>query len=251
MRVFDRIDPATLDRRELHLWFMAIAVILILATGMALLMYPTVFSDPVILSGTTLRKTFFGFCALSILLAGYLADRQLTIRRLRNQVVEEQRRMAQVRHEASADLLGSLPGFSSFQDRLAMEFRRASNTQLPFSLIVVHLKSSRDLTDSPEVETAFGDAVKAVLHTLRREDSVYSLWSGLFAVLLPDLSTKDAYRLLDRLGERLHAAAGASERFSFEMQVVNYPEHAASAREMEKMAMSLFGGEKPEVQPAG
>ena len=118
-------------------------------------------------------------------------------------------------------------------------------------LIVVHLKCSRDLTDSREVEAAFGDAAKAILHMLRREDSVYSLWSGLFAVLLPDLSTKDAYRVLDRLGEQLHAAAGASERFSFEMQVVNYPEHAASAREMEKMAMSLFGGEPPEAPPAG
>jgi GGDEF domain-containing protein len=250
MRVFDQIDPTTLDRRELHLWSVAIAVILILAAGLALLMYPTVFSDPVILSGPTMRKTFFGFCALSVLFAGYLLDRQLTIRRLRNQINEEQRRMAQARHEASADLLASLPGFSFFQDRLAMEFRRASNTQQPFSLIVVQLKQSRDLTDSRDIETALGDAAKALLRTLRREDSLYSLRASLFGILLPDLSTKDANHILDRAEERLQAAAGASERFSFEMRVVNYPEHAASARDMEKMATSLLGVKQPEAHHA-
>lgn len=70
MRVFDRIDPTMLDRRELHLWLRAITVMLVMATGRALLMYPTVFSEPVVLTGPTLRKTFFGFCVLSILLAG-------------------------------------------------------------------------------------------------------------------------------------------------------------------------------------
>ncbi|MGD0310792.1 MAG: hypothetical protein ABSC02_16075, partial [Acidobacteriota bacterium] len=125
MRVFDRIDPTTLDRRELHLWLLAITVIVILAAGMALLMYPTAFSDPIIVSGPTLRKTFFGFCALSLLSAGYFMDRQLTIHKLRRQLVEEQNRMMQIRHGASAALLESLPGISHFQDRLSMEFRRA------------------------------------------------------------------------------------------------------------------------------
>ena len=74
MRVFDRVDPTKSDRRELRLWLLAIMVILILATGRALLMYPAVFSDPIVLSGPTLQTTFFGFCALSILLAGYFLD---------------------------------------------------------------------------------------------------------------------------------------------------------------------------------
>jgi hypothetical protein len=141
MRVFDRVDPTMLDRRELHLWLLAITVILILATGTALLMYPAVFSGPIVLSGPTLRRTFFGFCALSILVAGYFLDRQLTIHQLRKQLVEEQSRMMQIRCEASAELLESLPGISHFQDRLAMEFRRASNTQQSLSLLTVHLKS--------------------------------------------------------------------------------------------------------------
>lgn len=246
MRVFDRIDPTTLDRRELHLWLLAITVMLVMATGMALLMYPTAFSDPIILAGPTLRKTFFGFCALSLLVAGYFLDRQLMIRQLRKQLVEEQNRMMQIRHEASAELLESLPGISHFQDRLTMEFRRASSTQQPLSFLVVQLNSACELCDAKEIATSFGDAAKALIHTLRREDSMYQFRPGVLGILLPGVSAADAYRVSDRIADRLRAASGASERFSFEIRVVNYPEHIATAREMEKAVASLL----PENQPA-
>ena len=246
MRVFDRIDPTTLDRRELHLWLLAITVILVLATGTASLMYPTVFSDPSILSGPTLRKTFFGFCALSLLLAGYFLDRQLTIHQLRRQLAEEQSRMMQIRHEASAELLESLPGISHFQDRLTMEYRRASNTQQSLSLLVVQLKPSREPLDAREIATCFGDAAKALIRTLRREDSIYQFRPGVLGILLPAVSAADAYRVSDRIADRLRAASGASERFSFHIGVVNYPGHVATAREMEKAVVSFL----PENQPA-
>ena len=246
MRVFDRIDPTTLDRRELHLWLLAITVMVILATGTALLMYPTVFSDPIILSGPTMRKTFFGFCGLSLLLAGYFLDRHLTIHQLRKQLVEEQRLMMQIRHEASAELLESLPGIGHFQDRLAMEFRRASQTGQSLSLLLVQLNSSRELRDAREIATSYGDAAKALIRTLRREDSLYQFRPGVLGILLPNVTAADAYSVSDRIADRLRAAAGASERFSFDLRVVNYPEHIATAREMEKAVVSLFPANQPE-----
>jgi len=250
MQVFDRVDPTMLDRRELHLWLLAITVILILATGTALLMYPAVFSDPIILSGPTLRKTFFSFCGLSVLLAGYFLDRQLTIHQLRKQLVEEQYRMMQVRHEASAELLESLPGISHFQDRLTMEFRRASNTQQCLSLLAVELKSSHELLDTKEIATSFGNAAKAIIRTLRREDSIYQFRPGVFGILLPGVSAAGAYCVLDRIADRLRAASGASECFSFDIHVVNYPEHIATAREMEKAVASHFPAKQPEQHAA-
>jgi GGDEF domain-containing protein len=245
MRVFDQVDPTTLDRRELHLWLLAITVILVMATGTALLMYPTVFSEPVVLTGPTLRRTFFGFCVLSILLAGYFLDRQLTIRQLWKRLFEEQRRVAKLRHEASAELLESLPGFSHFQDRIAMEFRRASNTQEPLSLLVVQLKPQRALSEPVDITSAFGDGAKALMHTLRREDSIYQFRVGMFGILLPGVLARDAYCVSERVADRLRAASGASECFSFDIRVVNYPEHIATAREMEKAVTSYL----PESQP--
>jgi hypothetical protein len=40
--------------------------------------------------------------------------------------------------------------------------------------------------------------------------------------------------------EGLHDAAGVSYRFSFSVSAVNYPEHAATAREMERYVQCLL-----------
>jgi GGDEF domain-containing protein len=240
MRVFDQIDALTIDRREWHLWLLAIVVILVLGLGMSLLMYPAVFSNPIILSGTTLRKAFFGFCTLTILLIGYLLDRQLVIRQLRRELMEEQARHIRLRHQASAELLETLPGFSHFQDRLAMEYRRANTTHQPLSMLIISLNSSRALSDPREIDASYGDAAKAVVHRLRREDSIYLFRPGVFGIVLPGTSGGDAYRVSGRLAEGLRDASGASDRFTFDLRVVNYPEHTASAREMEQVARSFM-----------
>lgn len=247
MHIFDRIDPASLDRRELQLWLLAFTVIFVLAVGMALLMYPTVFSNPVVLTGHTQRKAFFGFCALAILLLGYLVDRHVMITNLRRQLMEEQRKVLQVRHEASSDLLSSLPDFAHFQDRLTMEYRRAATTQQSLSLVVVILKSSYTASDPMEVSAAFGDAAKALMRKLRGEDSIYLFSPGVFCIVLPGVTAKNAYLVASRLSEGLQDASGASSRFSFQVQVFNYPEHAKTAREMEEAVRPFIPKQYPGV----
>jgi GGDEF domain-containing protein len=235
VRIFDRVDVTSLERREWHLWMLAVSVIFILALGLMLLMYPTVFSSPVVISGVTLRKTFFSFCVLAVLLVVYLVDRQMVISHLRRRVIEEQKQVIQIRHEASTDLLGTLAGLDHFRDRLAMEFRRASHTQQPLSVLLVELKSSRELSETSEVTTAYGDAAKVLTRKLRGEDSIYLFAPGVFGIVLPGVNATNAYRVVDRLAEGLQDASGASGRFSFNIRVLNYPEHAATAREIEEV----------------
>ncbi len=253
MRVFDRVDPVTLERRELSLWLLAVSVILILAVGMGLLMYPAVFANPVILSGITLRKFFFGFCVLSILLVGYLVDRQIVIRGLRKRLEEEEKLILRVRQEASADLLDTLPGFDHFRDRLAMEYRRAVTMNRPLTTLIVALKPSRELLNSPvEISAAYGDAAKAMVRKLRTEDSIYLLGAGGFCMVLPGVEATNAYRVANRLTEGLHDAAGASLRFTFEIRVINYPDHAATAMEIERAVRTLVPEEpSPRQAEAG
>jgi hypothetical protein len=52
-----------------------------------------------------------------------------------------------------------------------------------------------------------------------------------------DLDT--AERVCARLREGLADAAGASHRFQFELQVVNYPTHASSATELQQAVTAL------------
>ncbi|MFB3922207.1 MAG: GGDEF domain-containing protein [Terriglobia bacterium] len=257
MRVFDRIDPANLDRRELQLWLLAIGTIVIMATGMALLMYPAVFSSPVVVAGPTVRKAFFGFCALSILLVAYLLDRHFAMRQLRRQLTEEQLRNLNLRQQASADLLKTLPEFDHFRDRLPMEVRRAMSTSHPLSLVLVRLQASRELSDPSEIWTAFGDAAKSMIRRLRREDSIYRFSPEVFGILLPGANADSAYRVADRLAEGLSDASGASDRFTFETHIVNYPEHTDTAWDMEQAVRVFFAqnqltppGLTEEAQPA-
>ncbi len=240
MHVFDRVDPKKLDRRELHLWILAVTVMFILAIGVALLMYPTVFSHPVNLEGLPVRAVFFGFCGFSVLAMGYFVDRQVVIRNLRNQLLNERQKVVQIRQEASADLLATLPDLDQFRDRLAMEFRRASNTRQSLSLLVVELKPSRNHSQAIERETAFGDAAKTLMRKLRGEDSIFTFAPGVFGILLPAVNAHGAGSVRDRLMDGLHDASGVSERFSFTIRLVNYPEHVATAREMEQSIRGLL-----------
>ena len=248
MRIFDRIDSVNLNRRQWELCILALAVIVILTMGMALLMYPTAFSNDLIVSGPTTRKLFLGFCVLSVLAVGYLLDRQVVISQLRRRVAEQHRQAVEIRHEASMDLLASLPGFDLFRDRLAMEQRRAASTQSPLSLLFVGLKPLPHLSGKDAIDAAYGDAAKSLTRKLRGEDSIYHFPPGVFAIVLPAVGRENAGSISRRLTEGLNEASGASTRFLFEVHVINYPEHASTAREMEEAARSLFPAQCLEAQ---
>jgi len=240
MRVFDRVDPRRLNRREFHLWILALTVIFVLAIGVALLMYPTVFYHSESVTGIPTRPVFFGFCGLVALVVGYFADRQMVIHNLRAELEDDERRIAKIRREASADLLTALPGPNIFRDRLAMEYRRASHSQQPLSVLAVDLKPSLTFTDPSEIAIAFGDAAKSLMRRLRSSDSIFMFTTSFFVVILPAVSASEAYGLGDRLIEGLHDAAGASNRFTFSVRVVNFPEHVTTAREMDEAIQGLL-----------
>ena len=242
VRLFDRIEIDKLDRRDWQLRLLAISMIVILGAGVAVLMYPSVFGAPPGSSGGAqpLQRTFVAFCVLNFLFVVYVLDRQFAIRRLRRRLLEEQRRNAEFRARASSDLIRSLPNFAHFQDRLAMQFRRAANSHEPLSLLLVRLKPSDALAGAADVEMAYGDAIKAIVRKMRAEDSIYMLRPGVFGMLLPGLAPTDVGLVAARLGESLTDVAGAMSRFSFETEVVSYPEHVAAAHEMEDLARLRF-----------
>ena len=252
MRVFDHIDPQTLERREWELWLLTLFMVFVLAAGVALLMYPMVFSRPVPFSVPAMRKVFFGYCALSILLVVYLVNRQRVIRHLRRQLVEELNRNILLRRKASMDLLDSLPRFNRFQDRLAMDFRRAVNSQQPLSFLIARLKAAGSITDGAEIDAALGDAANALLRRLRGDDSIYCFHRGIFGILLPATSTLGAQKISDRLKEALADASGATDRFRFDLQLLNYPEQAETAWEFEEAARACLAESDAEGdRPAG
>jgi GGDEF domain-containing protein len=238
MEVFDKVNQQTLDRRDRQLSILALVTILILEAGMVLLMYPAVFGKNVGPAAPS-RTLFFGFCALSVLLVAYLVNRQFVVQKLRSRLIEDKEQMARLQEQSSGELLGTLLGFSHFQDRLTMDFRRSTQTHEPLSLILVRLKPSKMFSEGPQAQVALGDAAKVLSRKLRAEDSLYRLSNSVFGIVLPGMSEALAKLAADRLSEGLAGASGASNRFTAEIGVVNYPEQVTSASELEREASAL------------
>ena len=238
MKIFDRVQADNLERREVHLSIFVSVTVIVLALGTGVLMYPMVFSRQTP-GDWSMRVAFFGYCALCALLAFYLWDRQGTIRRLRRQMAEDRRQIAETRREASVELLKTMPNFSSFQDRLPMEFRRMANTTQKLSIVVITIKLPPAHSSPSETASALGDAAKVIGRKMREQDSIYILAPACFGAVLPGVDLGTAERVCARLNEGLADAAGASHRFQFELKVINYPAHASSAHELLQAVSAL------------
>ncbi len=241
MHIFDRVRLQDIDRRDWQLRVLATVMIVILAAGLALLIYSSHFTQTFTFSGISVQRILFAFCTLSVLFVTYLSDRQLLIGRLRRELTEERKRNIQLRDHASLGLLQVLPGPEKFRDRLALELERAVSSRQPLSLLTVRLEASPALAQDPDIPLAFGDAVKAMMNKIRGEDSIYKSGDGVYEIILPGASPAEARRVSARMGEGLSEAAGVNKRFSFEIQTTNYPEHIETARQIEDPG-HLFAG---------
>jgi len=227
------IESAELERREIHLGLFACVAIIVLAAGMALLMYPAVFSNHDASGSRTPKVAYFGFCGLSCLLVAYLVDRQFTILRLRAQMATDRKQASEALRQASADLLATMPNFTTFEDRLAMEIRRAAVAELKLSVVAVTITLHPAFTEPSLSMAVLGDAAKAISRRLREEDSIYILRAGHFGVILPGVDQVGAKKVASRLVEGLSDAAGANNRFSFKVNSISYPEQTSSAHDLE------------------
>ena len=236
---FDRAELDRLERRELHLTILSALIVLVLACGDALLMYPLVWVRPPEGSKWAMRVAFIGFCALTVLFVGYLLDRQRTVRQLKQRVLEEFDKNAKLRDQGNTDLLHSLPDLGRFQDCLAMEVRRAASAEKTLTLVVVKVTVSHGGPDSNESRAALGEAARALTRKLRPTDSVYLFGPGLFGVVLPDTDTANAKQVASRLEESLRFA-GTGNLFRFEVLLYNYPQDVKSAHELENIVSSLL-----------
>jgi GGDEF domain-containing protein len=247
MGTLNRTELDNLERRELQLTILAAAFVLVQAAGLAVFMYPLVFLHP-IGNKWTLRVAFFGFCALTVLFVGYLLDRQRTVRKLKQQILAELERNVTLQHQASVDLLQTMPDQNHFWDRLTMEHRRALTMKRTLSLLLAKAKptaASRKvdrLTVASENEgssEAWSDTAKAMSRKLRPTDSIYRLSTDLFALVLPDTDVLNAKRIAVRLQEELQEIR-AKHGKAFDITVHNYPEHVKSSHELEDIVKSLL-----------
>jgi len=237
MRVFDQISLKDVDRRDWQLWLLTLGMILILASGLALLMYSLLPPTGFLMSERNLLRYIVGFCVLTALFVSYLIDRHRLITHLRKELNEERSRNLHMRNQGSRELLQTLPGPVQFYDRMALELDRAARANEPLSVLTVTLEAL-NLPVTPDVYLSFGEAAKAMLFKLRSEDSIYQFAPGVFRVLLPQTGAADARRVAVRVAGGLFDVMGPGKRYSFDIRVTSFPEHAKTPRDMERLMMT-------------
>jgi len=239
MATIDRQELDRLERRGMQLTIFSAVFVLVLASGLAMFMYPLVFVHP---EGETnkwtLRVAFFGFCALTVLFVSYLFDRQRSFNKLKEQLLAELERNVALQLQASADILKSMPDQKYFWDRLTMEFRRSLTMEKTMSLVLVKVKSSA-ASSANDQKSALSDAAKALSKKLRPTDSIYRLSDELFGIVLPETDTLNAKRIAIRLQEDLQTIR-ARYGTTFELSAHNYPEHVKSSHELEDIVKSML-----------
>jgi len=233
MKIDRHLASLELERREFQLSLFACLAIVVLAGGLALLMYPAVFSGRENPESITPQVAFFGFCALACLLVAYIVDRQITIHRLRVQLALDRKRSSEALRQASADLLSTMPNLNTFEDRLTMEFRRATMAGLKLSVMVISIKLQGGFAEPSHGMSALGDAAKTVSRKLREQDSIFILKPAFFGVILPGVGQAGIHGVSARIAEGLSDAAGVGNRFSFKIDAISYPEQSSSALDME------------------
>lgn len=252
MATIDREELDRIERRGLQLTLFSAVFVLVLASGLAIFMYPLVFVHPEGNKGT-LRVAFFGFCALTLLFVGYLFDRQRTFNKLKQQLLAELERNVALQVQASADILKSMPDQNHFWDRLTMEFRRAMSMEKTLSLVIAKAKPGPKVSLNDQ-RSALSDAAKAMSKKLRPTDSIYRLSDDLFGIVLPETDTLNAKRIALRLQEELQAVR-ARYGSTFDLAAHNYPDHVKSAHELEDIVKSMLPEkeewEVPAEVPAG
>jgi len=172
-----------------------------------------------------------------VLVIAYLFERQRTVHHLKQQVLEEMDRNMELRLQASADLLHTMPNIDYFWDRLTMEYRRAMTMERQLSLLLVKAKSRPNATQETDPTAALGDAARAMSRKLRPTDSIYRLAPDFFGLVLPDTDTLNAKRIAARLQEELQTVR-TKHGCSFDINVHNYPEHVKSSHELEEIVKS-------------
>jgi Diguanylate cyclase, GGDEF domain len=237
MSTMDRQELDRLERRGLQLTILSAVFVLILASGLAFFMYPSVFVHPVG-NRLTMRASYFGFCALTLLFVVYLFDRQSSFHKLKQQLLTELERNVALQVQASADILKSMPDQNHFWDRLTMEFRRALTMEKTLSLVLAKAKPG-PRTSANDQKAAFSDAAKAMSRKLRPTDSIYRLSDDLFGLVLPETDTLNAKRVALRLQEELQSVR-ARYGSTFDLAAYNYPEHVKSSHELEDIVKSMM-----------
>ena len=217
-----------LERQDWHLWILAIPLMLFLGINLLSFMFPNVFWSRGEMALSTPQRAFFGFCVLLALALVYMLQRQATIRRLKRDLCKARSVAVEAEEAAILQAFASLPEVSQFRDLLAMEFRRAMQSNVRLAVVLLDVPNASRVT--------LGGIANFLRNLLRQGEKLYRVSGSAFGLILPGMQPKDAAAFAaqseDRLG--LHFTD-----FRVASTVIVYPEEAGGLAEFESLLRTV------------
>ena len=121
-----------------------------------------------------------------------------------------------------------------------MEYRRTTAISDQLSILVVSFQFPDGPASNGAKGAVLGDAAKAIARKLREKDSIYVLGAACFGAILPGVEASAARGVASRIAEGLVDAAGVNARFTYKIDVVNYPQNASSAHQLYEAVTALI-----------
>ena len=132
-------------------------------------------------------------------------------RQLGEEIAERKRIEAQIRHQATHDLLTGLPNRMLFHDRLSTAMQRVPRHGQPFALVMLDIDGFKAVNDNhghPAGDALLRAIARRLHDSLRANDTVARLGGDEFALILEDVTD------LSALVERCHGiGAGLAEPY--------------------------------------
>jgi diguanylate cyclase (GGDEF)-like protein len=203
-----RREIRRLEGRDLQLWIVGLAVIVILSLGFAAMVFPNVVWRLHFLPAETryLPQLFFGFIILIVLFEIYTLQRRRAFQSARDELVHELVRREAAEKLALVDQLTEVFNRRYLDQLLAKEVNRADRRGSSIAFLMVDIaefKSFNTRFGHKKGDHLLGDVAQLLKRTFRASDSIVRLGGDEFLVVMPDTDETSALRGVDRL---LHQA---------------------------------------------
>lgn len=198
-------DIKSLERRDWQLWIVAIVAILVFSLGLAgVLLPPILWRVPLQAAFPFPVQLFYGFVGLSVLLALYLVERQLTIKRLRRRLVHELLEAELNKQLAIIDHLSGVYNRRYLDDVVAREGEMVRRHNRSLGLVLADIDAFKKVNDRYGLMRG-DELLKATAQFLkgkvRSSDMVFRFGGDEFLIILPE--TTDPAPVVDRLRQAL------------------------------------------------
>ena len=211
----------SLEDRDFQLWSIAALVLVVLAAGLAMLLFPNIIWNNRVLRADAryLPQLLYGLITLVILFNIYLLKQRLMLRRTREELVHQLMYTRTVEQLTLTDPLTKVFNRRYLDEIIAKDVQRADRLGTILTLVMI------DVDDFKDVNTRFGhlmgdrllnEVANVLRATFRGSDTIVRYGGDEFLLILESPRENDALKSLDRLAANI-AAWNATNTLDYKM----------------------------------